>query len=189
MPGLVAGMTSCSPFSAASTTADNVVLASRSLSAFMAPSETKIAIVVSMQRSQTYRSSALEALSRIIGPRSVALFCAEESSTQGRMFMKKMLLLATLLGTWPACGLAQTMEELVNDGKNTDNVLKHSIGFIRNSYSPLKLINKSNVKRLLPIWSTSLMNDWGQLSAPVVYHGVIYAITRKWTFPIYAHTG
>src|SRR5437660_7670162 len=122
----------------------------------MAPAEMTRAIVVSMQRSQTYRSSAPESLSHTIatirGP-----VCAEESSTQGRMFMKKMLLLATLLGTWPACGLAQTMEELVNDGKNTDNVLNHSMGFDRKSYSPLKLINKSNVKRLVPIWSTSLM--------------------------------
>src|SRR5258708_13465589 len=104
------------------------------------------------------------------------------------MFMKKMLLLATLLGTWPACGLAQTMEELVNDGKNTDNVLNHSMGFDRKSYSPLKLINKSNVKRLVPIWSTSLMNDWGELSPPVVYNGVIYAINAKWTFAIDVET-
>ena len=98
--------------------------------------------------------------------------------------MKKMLLLATMLGAWPVCGLAQTMEELVNDGKNTDNVLNHSMGFDRKSYSPLKLINKSNVKRLVPVWSTSLMNDWGELSAPVVYNGVIYAINGKWTFEI-----
>ena len=103
--------------------------------------------------------------------------------------MKKMLLLATMLGAWPVCGLAQTMEELVNDGKNTDNVLNHSMGFDRKSYSPLKLINKSNVKRLVPVWSTSLMNDWGELSAPVVYNGVIYAINGKWTFAIDVETG
>src|SRR6266446_9345190 len=137
-----------------------------------------------MQRSQ---SSAMAALSRTM-PRSMALF-APTPSTQGRMYMKKMLLLATLLGAWPVCGLAQTMEELVNDGKNTDNVLNHSMGFDRKSYSPLKLINKSNVKRLVPIWSTSLMNDWGELSAPVVYNGVIYAINGKWTFAIDVETG
>jgi len=103
--------------------------------------------------------------------------------------MKKMLLLATLLGAWPGCGFAQTMEELVNDGKNTDNVLNHSMGLDRKSYSPLKQINKSNVKRLVPIWSTSLMNDWGELSAPTVYNGVIYAINGKWTFAIDVETG
>jgi alcohol dehydrogenase (cytochrome c) len=105
------------------------------------------------------------------------------------MFMKKMLLLATLLGAWPGWGLAQTMEELVNDGKNTDNVLNHSMGLDRKSYSPLKQINKSNVKRLVPIWSTSLMNDWGELSAPTVYNGVIYAINGHWTFAIDVETG
>src|SRR5712672_4555634 len=141
-------------------------------------------MVVSMQRSQ---SSATAALSRTM-PRSMALF-APTPSTQGRMYMKKMLLLATLLGAWPVCGLAQTMEELVNDGKNTDNVLNHSMGFDRKSYSPLKQINKSNVKRLVPIWSTSLMNDWGELSAPTVYNGVIYAINGKWTFAIDVESG
>ena len=40
------------------------------------------------------------------------------------------------------------------------------MGYDRKSYSPLKQINKSNVKRLVPIWSTSLMNDQGELAAP-----------------------
>src|SRR6202045_127101 len=115
--------------------------------------------------------------------------CAEKSSNQGRVFMKKMLLLATMLAAWPGWGLAQTMEELVNDGKNTDNVLNHSMGLDRKSYSPLKQINKSNVKRLVPIWSTSLMNDWGELSAPTVYNGVIYAINGHFTFAIDVETG
>src|ERR1700736_1005267 len=113
---------------------------------------------------------------------------------QGRKVMKRMLLLGTMLGAlpglWcPTLGLAQTMEELLADGKNTDNVLNHSMGLDRKSYSPLKLINKSNVKRLVPIWSTSLMNDWGELSAPTVYNGVIYAINGKFTFAIDVETG
>src|SRR5258708_36506998 len=136
-----------------------------------------------MQRSQ---SSAMAALSRTM-PRSMALF-APTPSTQGRMYMKKMLLLATLLGAWPVCGIAQTMEELINDGKNTDNVLNHSMGFDRKSYSPLKQINKSNVKRLVPIWSTSLMNDWGDLSAPTVSNRAIHAINRHSTFALHVGT-
>ena len=40
--------------------------------------------------------------------------------------MKKMWLLAILLGVSPDSGLAQTTEELVNDGKNTDNVITQS---------------------------------------------------------------
>src|ERR1700747_298384 len=103
--------------------------------------------------------------------------------------MKKMLLLATFLGAWPGIVLAQTMEELVNDGKNTENVLNHSMGFDRKSYSPLKQINKSNIKRLVPIWSTSVMNDQGELAAPTVYNGVMYVINGKWTFAIDVETG
>jgi alcohol dehydrogenase (cytochrome c) len=106
--------------------------------------------------------------------------------------MKKMLLLATLAGALPAClptcGLAQTWQEIV-EPKNPDNVLSHSMGLDRKSYSPLKLINKSNVKRLVPVWSTSMMNDWGELSAPAVYNGVIYAINGQWTFALDVETG
>jgi alcohol dehydrogenase (cytochrome c) len=102
--------------------------------------------------------------------------------------MKKMLLAATLLASFPALGLAQTMDEIAQ-GKSTDNVLTASMGLDRKSYSPLKQINRANIKRLVPIWSTSLMNDSGELSAPVVYNGVLYAINGKWTFAIDVATG
>jgi alcohol dehydrogenase (cytochrome c) len=102
--------------------------------------------------------------------------------------MKKMLLAATVLASSTALGHAQTMDE-ITQAKNPDNVLAASMGLDRKSYSPLKQINKSNVKRLVPIWSTSLMNDWGELSAPAVYNGVIYTINGKWTFAIDVETG
>ena len=76
--------------------------------------------------------------------------------------MKKLWLLATVLGLWSGLGVAQTMDELINDGKNTDNVLNQSMGLNRNSYSPLKQITKSDIKRLVPIWSTSFMNGRGR---------------------------
>jgi alcohol dehydrogenase (cytochrome c) len=103
--------------------------------------------------------------------------------------MKKFWLCAVLLGFWPSLGLAQTTEELVNDGKNTENVTTQSMGFDRKSYSPLKEINKSNVKRLVPIWSTSLMNDQGELAAPTIYKGVMYVINGQWSFAIDVESG
>jgi alcohol dehydrogenase (cytochrome c) len=103
--------------------------------------------------------------------------------------MKKFWLCAVLLGFWPSLGLAQTTEELVNDGKNTENVITQSMGFDRKSYSPLKEINKSNVKRLVPIWSTSLMNDQGELAAPTIYKGVMYVINGQWSFAIDVESG
>ena len=45
--------------------------------------------------------------------------------------MVKTWLLATLLGFWAAPGLAQTIEELVNDGKNPANVVTQSMGYDR----------------------------------------------------------
>ena len=103
--------------------------------------------------------------------------------------MKRIWLCATLLGLWPALGIAQTTQDLVNDGKNPENVTTQSMGFDRKSYSPLAQINKSNIRRLVPIWNSSLMNDQGELAAPTVYNGVMYVINGKWSFAIDVDTG
>src|SRR6266852_1044291 len=103
--------------------------------------------------------------------------------------MKRIWLLATVLCVWPGLGLAQTTEELVNDGKNPQHVTTQSMGYDRKNYSPLEEINKSNVRRLVPVWSTSLMNDSGELAAPTLYNGVLYAINSRWTFAIDVETG
>src|SRR6202158_6419 len=103
--------------------------------------------------------------------------------------MKKIWLSAAVIGFLPALGWAQTTAELVNDGKNTENVTTQSMGYDRKSYSPLKQINKSNIKRLVPIWSTSLMNDQGELAAPTIYNGVMYVINGQWSFAIDVETG
>ena len=103
--------------------------------------------------------------------------------------MKKILLLAILFATRPSAGLAQTTQELVNDAQNTDNVTTQSMGYDRKSYSPLTQINKSNINRLVPIWNASLMNDFGELAAPTIYNGVMYAINGRWTFAIDVETG
>ena len=79
--------------------------------------------------------------------------------------MKKVWLLVALLALGPGTGSAQTTDDLVNDGKNPANVTTQSMGFYRQSYSPLKEINKSNVKRLVPVWNASLMNEMGELAA------------------------
>src|ERR1051326_1735358 len=103
--------------------------------------------------------------------------------------MRKVCLLAAALVLLSGLGLTQTTQELLNDGKNTENVTTQSMGYDRKSYSPLRQINKSNVKRLVPIWSTSLMNDQGELASPTVYNGVMYVINGKWTFAIDVETG
>jgi alcohol dehydrogenase (cytochrome c) len=103
--------------------------------------------------------------------------------------MRKMLVFAALVGFWAAPVLGQTNEELNNDGKNTENVLTHSMGLARKSYSPLNQINKTNVERLVPIWNASTMNEGGELGQPTVYNGVMYVVNGKWSFAIDVETG
>ncbi len=103
--------------------------------------------------------------------------------------MKALLRIAIVLVSCVGALAAQTTDELVTDGKNTDNVTTQSMGYDRKSYSPLKQINKSTIKRLVPIWNSSLMNDLGELAAPTIYNGVMYVINGKWTFAIDVETG
>lgn len=103
--------------------------------------------------------------------------------------MKRTWLGVALLAFCAAPALTQTLDELIHDGKNTDNVLTESMGYDRKNYSPLKEINKSNVKRLVPVWNSSVMNDQGELAAPAIYNGVMYVINGKWTFAIDVETG
>ena len=86
-------------------------------------------------------------------------------------------------------GFAQTTQELLNDSKNTENVTTQSMGYDRKSFSPLAQINRSNVKRLVPVWNASVMNDTGELAQPTIYNGVMYVINGKWTFAIDVATG
>src|SRR5215813_12221238 len=101
--------------------------------------------------------------------------------------MKKLL--AGLACFWFGLTWAQTAEELVTDGKNTENVLTFGMGYDLKMWSPLKQINKSNIKRLVPIWSFSLMNEMGELSQPTIYNGVMYVVNGNWTFAIDVATG
>jgi len=103
--------------------------------------------------------------------------------------MMRNCLLAAMWCVWAGLVLAQTTEDLVNDGKNPQNVLTQSMGYDRKNYSPLKDINRSNVMRLVPVWATSLMNDLGELPAPTLYNGVLYVINGRWTFALDVETG
>src|SRR5262249_28068848 len=117
-------------------------------------------------------AAAGDRLASVYGRRPLSSQGRGRIAQAGRMLMKKIGLVATLVAVsvGPSLGpsLAQTMDEILNDGRNTDNVITLSMGLDRKSYSPLNQINKSNVRRLVPVWSTSLMNDMGELAAPVV---------------------
>jgi alcohol dehydrogenase (cytochrome c) len=101
--------------------------------------------------------------------------------------MKKLY--AALWCSWCALSYAQTADELLNDARNTDDVLTLGMGYGIPMYSPLKQIDKSNVKRLVPIWSTNLMSEMGELAQPTIYNGVMYVVNGNWTFALDVATG
>ena len=103
--------------------------------------------------------------------------------------MKTFRLLAFVLAVWVATGVAQTTQDLLNTGKNTDVLTTHSMGYDRKSYSPLRQISRTNVKRLVPVWTTSVWNEMGELAAPAIYNGVMYVINGRWTFALDARNG
>ena len=98
-------------------------------------------------------------------------------------------ILAALLCCWCGHALAQTAQELIDSPKNSENATTFGMGYHLNQYSSLNQINKSNIKRLVPIWSTSLSNDAGELAQPTIYNGVMYVVNGHWTFALDTATG
>lgn len=103
--------------------------------------------------------------------------------------MKPFYLLAVVLLTLVGSVSAQTSEELRNTKNNTDNVLTYGMGYNQNRYSTLDQINKSNIKKLVPTWSLSLENNFGEQAQPLVYDGVMYIANAKWTVAVDAISG
>src|SRR4030095_15151503 len=103
----------------------------------------------------------------------------------------RMKIITTALALTLLTGAAwsQTLNDLKNDGKNTDNVLTYGMGYHLQRFSPLKQIDKTNIKRLVPVWSVSLQNDWGEQAQPIVYNGVMYVTNARHTVAIDLATG
>jgi len=103
--------------------------------------------------------------------------------------MRHFALAITALALAGAGASAQTLDELKNDGKNTDNILTYGMGYHQHRYSPLKQIDRTTVKRLVPVWNLSLDNNWGEQAQPVVYNGVMYVTNARATVAIDVATG
>ena len=102
--------------------------------------------------------------------------------------MKKLFAALAGAGLLAACA-GPSQHEIRTSGANTDNVLTIGMGYDMKMYSSLAQINKSNVKKLVPVWNFSLSNDMGELSQPTVYNGVMYVVNGNWTFAIDIETG
>ena len=103
--------------------------------------------------------------------------------------MKTLAWVAALVVGIAGAAAAQSLDELKNDGKNTDNVLTYGMGYHLQRYSPLKEIDKASVKRLVPVWNLSLDNQWGEQAQPLVYEHVMYVTDAKATAAIDVATG
>jgi alcohol dehydrogenase (cytochrome c) len=70
---------------------------------------------------------------------------------------------ASIIFLMCASSAAQTLDDLKRDGSggSTDNILTYGMGYHQRRYSPLDQIDKQTVKRLVPVWSLSLDNNWG----------------------------
>jgi alcohol dehydrogenase (cytochrome c) len=84
---------------------------------------------------------------------------------------------------------AQTADQLAKGASDTGNVLNYGMGYNLQRYSPLTQINKTTVKRLVPMWNYSFDDDRSEESQPLVYHGVIYVTTAGATMAVDAKTG
>ena len=45
-------------------------------------------------------------------------------------------------------------------------------------------INKQSIRRLVPVWSLSLDNNWGEQAQPIIYNGVMYVTNARATVAI-----
>ena len=90
------------------------------------------------------------------------------------MLMRSILLAALVSVTLPMMALAQTADELTNDEKTPGDVLTYGMGYSQHRFSPLTLINRDNVKRLVPAWSYSMADNRGQEAQALVKDGIIY---------------
>ena len=100
--------------------------------------------------------------------------------------------LAAVLLVFAVAGAhAQSDADLKNDGKSgsTDNVLTYGMGYSQNRYSTLKQINKETIKRLVPLWSTSLSSNYGEQGQPLVYNGAMYIANAENTIAIDVASG
>src|SRR5215471_20494352 len=107
----------------------------------------------------------------------------------------KWLMLSVMgfsLATWVTLGQGRRSEtEIRNAGRTGEEWLTYGLAPGETRYSPLKLIDSSNVSRLGLAWSYDVgPGGGGQEATPLVYNGTIYGITN-WSivFAVDARTG
>ena len=104
-----------------------------------------------------------------------------------RVTVSTMVLTGALASAPLSAGV--TDDDIMNDAKNTSNVVGWGIGPQGQRYSPLNKINKSNVARMVPAWTFSFGGEKqrGQEAQPLVYNGKMFvtgSYSRMWAIDL-----
>lgn len=91
--------------------------------------------------------------------------------------MRKLLLATTATLFAATASIAGvTEEDIANDQTITTQIVSNGMGRHQQRFSPLDMINKDNVKHLVPAWSFSMGGEKqrGQETQPLIYDGIMY---------------
>jgi alcohol dehydrogenase (cytochrome c) len=77
---------------------------------------------------------------------------------------------------WTPAMAGVTEEDLAGDMASTGDVLTNGMGRDLQRFSPLEILNKDNVSKLVPVWAFSFGGEKqrGQETQPLVYDGMMY---------------
>src|SRR5690348_4848907 len=89
----------------------------------------------------------------------------------------------------PNLASAQSDEALRAAAKNPRQILTYGMSYTDQRFSPLKEINRANVKRLVPAWSYSMASNYGEESQPLLMDGVMYVTSHDKTVALDPLTG
>mgnify|MGYP005848220351 FL=1 len=89
-----------------------------------------------------------------------------------RLFMAATAAILAAAPVWAGV----TEEDLANDAASTGDVLTNGMGRDLQRFSPLKTLNKDNVRNLVPVWAFSFGGEKqrGQETQPLIYDGMMY---------------
>jgi alcohol dehydrogenase (cytochrome c) len=104
-----------------------------------------------------------------------------------RLYFVASVAASLLLGASPV--FSQSQQDLIKGSANTDNVVNYGMNYGQHRYSTLTQINKSNIRKLVPVWSLSLESESGEQAQPMVYDGVMYVANARFTVAVEAATG
>ena len=103
--------------------------------------------------------------------------------------MRGIILAGMLSIAVSATAVAQSDQDLREAGKRTDEIITYGMSYTQQRFSRLKQINRDTVSRLVPAWSYSMANNYGEEAQPLIKDGVIYVTSQDKTVAIDALTG